>query len=154
MVVYEAICEKSIRLGSLFLIIPRQPHSGSIVIPTMTTKALTSIGAHKELSRASFQANTESGVLCLIFLIIIPFSMYASSSIMSRKFFTGWTVLVFIWLWTAAVLIWYMPVWQSRTPFVKLVKEILAEFTGKRESKELSLRRTRWMAKRLRDPRK
>ena len=111
----------------LFLMIPRHPRPGDVSYTHDDDD--NSLGLDwdpKELSRASFMAKTVSGVLCLIFLIIIPFPMYGSGYIMSRKFFTGWTVLVFIWSWTAALLIWCMPVWQSRGPLIKVAKGIFS----------------------------
>ncbi|KIV98703.1 uncharacterized protein PV09_09530 [Verruconis gallopava] len=66
------------------------------------------------LRAAGARAKWVSAILCLIFLVIIPFSLYGSGYVFSRGFFTGWTVIVFLWSWVAAFLIWCMPVWQSR----------------------------------------
>ncbi|KUJ16990.1 uncharacterized protein LY89DRAFT_646074 [Mollisia scopiformis] len=79
----------------------------------------------QELARASFLAKTVSAVLCLIFLVLIPFPMYGTGYIMSRKFFTGWTVVVFIWSWSAALLIWCLPIWQSRAAFGRILAGML-----------------------------
>ncbi|KAF2763883.1 hypothetical protein EJ03DRAFT_283216 [Teratosphaeria nubilosa] len=69
------------------------------------------------LARASRNAKIVSLVLCLIFLILIPFSLYGTGYIFSRAFFTAWTVVVFVWCWVAALLIWCMPVWEARASF-------------------------------------
>jgi hypothetical protein len=115
----------------LFLMIPRQPRTGDISFTHDDDDSLGLDWDPQELSRASFMAKTVSGVLCLIFLIVIPFPMYGSGYIMSRKFFTGWTVVVFIWSWSAALLIWCMPVWQSRGPLLKVARGIYVQFSGK-----------------------
>lgn len=112
----------------LFLMIPTEPRAGDVSFTHEDDESLGLDWDPKELARASKMAKTVSGVLCLIFLIIIPFPMYGAGYIMSRKFFIGWTVLVFIWSWVAALLIWFMPVWQSREPLIRVVKGV---FGGK-----------------------
>jgi urea-proton symporter len=66
------------------------------------------------LARASRNAKIVSAVMVAIFLIIIPFSLYGSGYSFSRNFFTGWTVVVFIWSFVAALLIWCLPIWEAR----------------------------------------
>ncbi|KAF1996584.1 hypothetical protein P154DRAFT_607945 [Amniculicola lignicola CBS 123094] len=58
------------------------------------------------LARSSRNAKIACVVMCLIFLVIIPFSLCGSESIFSGGFFTGWTVIVFIWCWCATLPIW------------------------------------------------
>ena len=77
------------------------------------------------LARASRNAKIVCVVMCLIFLIIIPFSLYGSGYIFSRGFFIGWTVVVFIWSWCAALLIWCLPIWEARHTFVAVARKIL-----------------------------
>lgn len=116
----------------LFLMIPAQPREGDISYTHDDDESLGLDWDPKELARASMMAKTVTAVLCLIFLVIIPFPMYGAGYIMSRKFFTGWTVVVFIWSWIAALLIWCMPIWQSREPLGKAIKGLFGDFTGRR----------------------
>lgn len=109
----------------LFLMVPRQPRVGDKSFTHEDDESLGLDWDPQELARASFMAKTVSGVLCLIFLVLIPFPMYGTGYIMSRKFFTGWTVVVFIWSWTAALLIWCLPIWQSREAFGKIFSGIM-----------------------------
>jgi hypothetical protein len=111
----------------LFLMIPRQPRDGDSSFTHEEDESLGLDWNPRELSRASFMAKTVSAILCLVFLVIIPFPMYGTGYIMSRKFFTGWTIVVFIWSWCAALLIWFLPVWQSRNAFGKILKGILGK---------------------------
>ncbi|KAK5123208.1 hypothetical protein LTR85_003407 [Meristemomyces frigidus] len=76
------------------------------------------------LARAAKNAKIVSGVLCLIFLIIIPFSLYGTGYIMSRNFFIGWTVVVFLWAWVAAAVIWTLPIWEARHTFAAVWRGI------------------------------
>ncbi|KAI9741291.1 MAG: hypothetical protein M1834_003008 [Cirrosporium novae-zelandiae] len=85
----------------------------------------------KALARASFLAKTISSVLLLVFLVLIPFSLYGTGYIFSRNFFIGWTVIVFIWSWVAAILIWCLPIWQSRGNIAVIVRNIIADYNGK-----------------------
>ncbi len=74
------------------------------------------------LAKASRDANIISAVVSVIFLVIIPFSLYGTGYIMSRGFFTGWTVVVFIWAWIAAGLIWGLPIWQARHTWIAIFR--------------------------------
>ncbi|RDW77597.1 hypothetical protein BP6252_05650 [Coleophoma cylindrospora] len=112
---------------NLFLMIPLEPRPGDVSFSHDDDDSLGLDWDPKELARASRMAKIVSGVLCLIFLVLIPFPMYGTGYIMSRKFFTGWTVVVFIWSWCAALLIWCMPVWQSREPLLRVLKGIIGK---------------------------
>lgn len=105
--------------------VPRQPRAGDKSFTHEDDESLGLDWDPKELARASFMAKIVSAVLCLVFLVLIPFPLYGTGYIMSRKFFTGWTVVVFIWSWSAALLIWCLPVWQSREAFGRIIGGIL-----------------------------
>ncbi|KAK6081203.1 sodium symporter family protein [Seiridium cupressi] len=79
------------------------------------------------LARASRNAKIVSLVMVLIFLIIIPFSLYGTGYIFSRNFFTGWTVVVFIWSFVAAGLIWFLPLWQARETWIGVFRSIIGK---------------------------
>jgi len=106
----------------LLLMIPLEPRGGDVFYTHEDNEELGSDWDAQELARASKMAKIVSGVLCLVFLVIIPFPLYGTGYIMSRKFFTGWTIIVFLWSWCAALLIWLMPVWQSRGQLIKIFK--------------------------------
>ena len=106
----------------LLLMIPLEPREGDISYTYNDNEELGIDWDPQELVRASKMVKIVSGVLCLIFLIIIPFPLYGTGYIMSRNFFTAWTVVVFNWSWCAALLIWLMPIWQSRGQIVKVAK--------------------------------
>ncbi len=76
------------------------------------------------LAKASRDAKIVCVVLIIIFLIIIPFSLYGTGYIFSRGFFTGWTVIVFIWAWVAALLIWIMPIYEARHTWYNIVRAL------------------------------
>ncbi|RSL58102.1 hypothetical protein CEP53_006264 [Fusarium sp. AF-6] len=118
----------------LFLMQAREPRPGD---KEYTMDDLTDIGDDwdpKALAKASRDAKIISTIMVLIFLIIIPFSLYGTGYKFSRKFFTGWTVLVFIWSWVAALLIWCLPIWQARHTWMAVVKGM----AGKSEKRAIS----------------
>ncbi|KAL6406331.1 hypothetical protein AUP68_09121 [Ilyonectria robusta] len=118
----------------LFLMQAREPRQGD---KEYTMDDLTDIGDDwdpKALAKASRDAKIISIIMVLIFLIIIPFSLYGTGYKFSRKFFTGWTVLVFIWSWVAALLIWFLPIWQARHTWMAVVKGL----AGKSEKRAIS----------------
>ncbi|KAK4540566.1 hypothetical protein LTR36_009096 [Oleoguttula mirabilis] len=50
---------------------------------------------------------------------------------MSRTFFIGWIVVVFMWAWVAAAVIWCLPLWEARHTFAAVFRGIMS---GKRAS--------------------
>jgi hypothetical protein len=113
----------------LFLMQSLQPRPGDKIYTHDDDKDLGVDWDPAGLARASRNAKIVSVILCLIFLIIIPFSLYGSHYIFSRKFFIGWTVVVFIWSWCAALLIWCLPIWEARATLIAVVRGI---FGGKK----------------------
>ncbi|KAK5166531.1 uncharacterized protein LTR77_008074 [Saxophila tyrrhenica] len=89
----------------LFRMEATQPRPGDAKFAAGDTKDLGDDFDPMALARASRNAKIVSSVVCSIFLIIIPFSLYGTGYIMSRNFFIGWTVVVFIWCWVAAILL-------------------------------------------------
>lgn len=82
------------------------------------------------LARASKNAKIVSLVMVLIFLIIIPFSLYGTGYVFSRNFFTAWTVVVFIWSFVAAGIIWFLPLWQARDMWISVFHGMLGKKTS------------------------
>ncbi|KAI0470771.1 hypothetical protein GGR56DRAFT_113735 [Xylariaceae sp. FL0804] len=93
------------------------------------------------LARASRNAKVVSAVVVLIFLVVIPFSLYGTGYVFSRGFFTGWTVVVFLWSIAAACLIWFLPLWQARATWRSVASGVVrgrprrrSEDAGKEEA--------------------
>jgi hypothetical protein len=118
----------------LFLMQPVQPRPGDKTYTHDDDKDLGEDWDPLGLARASRNAKIVSGILILIFLIIIPFSLYGTHYIFSRKFFIGWTVVVFIWSWCAALLIWCLPIWEARASFAAAARGIFKGKKGKGNS--------------------
>ncbi|KAI0143392.1 hypothetical protein BJ166DRAFT_629762 [Pestalotiopsis sp. NC0098] len=109
----------------LFLMQPLEPRPGDKMYSREDVADIGDDWDPVGLARASRNAKIVSSVMVLIFLIIIPFSLYGSGYIFSRNFFTAWTVVVFIWSFVAAGLIWFLPLWQARKMWMNVVRGVL-----------------------------
>ncbi len=63
--------------------------------------------------------------LVFFFLIIMPLPMYGSSYVFSKRFFTGWVVVMFIWAWFAACAITVTPIYEGMPALKRLVLAII-----------------------------
>jgi hypothetical protein len=86
----------------------------------------------KHLLRASKIARTLTVCLILCFLILWPMPMYGSGYIFSKKFFTGWVVVGFIWLFVTAVCVGIYPVFEGRKTIFRTFKSMWLDVTGKK----------------------
>ncbi|KAF3025949.1 hypothetical protein E8E14_014964 [Neopestalotiopsis sp. 37M] len=106
---------------------PLEPRPGDKVYSHEDTADIGDDWDPTGLARASRNAKIVSAVMVIIFLIIIPFSLYGSGYVFSRNFFTGWTVVVFIWSFVAAGIIWFLPLWQARETWVGVIRGIFGQ---------------------------
>ncbi|KAF7544245.1 hypothetical protein G7046_g9823 [Stylonectria norvegica] len=63
--------------------------------------------------------------LTLSFTILWPIPMYGSSYVFSKRFFTGWAVVLFIWAFLAAGIITLLPIWEGRSQVASVFRAIL-----------------------------
>lgn len=66
--------------------------------------------------------------VCLILLWPIP--MYASGYVFSKKFFTGWVSVLFIWAFCTAFVVIIGPVWEGRHGLYTTFRGIYWDLTG------------------------
>ncbi|KAI4818587.1 Na+/solute symporter [Aureobasidium sp. EXF-8846] len=98
-----------------------------------TAQALAAEEAEqKHLARASKIARTLTVCLILCFLILWPMPMYGSGYIFSKKFFTGWVVVGFIWLFVTAMCVGIYPVFEGRKTIFRTFKSMWLDVTGKK----------------------
>lgn len=69
-------------------------------------------------------------VLTLCLVILWPMPMYGSGYIFSRRFFTGWIVVLFIWISYSAGLVIVGPVWESRSGIYLTFRGIFWDLSG------------------------
>ncbi|EDK38805.1 hypothetical protein PGUG_02903 [Meyerozyma guilliermondii ATCC 6260] len=61
-------------------------------------------------------------VLILFFLVVFPMPLYGSKYIFSKRFFTGWIVVAFLWAFFAVYVIIVIPVWDGRQALGRLYR--------------------------------
>ena len=88
------------------------------------------------LTKASHEAKIICLFMVLIFLVLIPFSLYGTGYIFSRNFFTGFIVIVFIWAWVAALVICLLPIWEARKLWIGIARGLVK---GRRASTTTSV---------------
>jgi hypothetical protein len=57
----------------------------------------------------------------LVFMILIPFTLYGTGYVFSRHFFTGYVVVAFIWAWASFMICVILPLWESRDDLMYVV---------------------------------
>lgn len=61
----------------------------------------------------------------LFFLILFPIPLYGSKYIFSKSFFRGYTVVMFIWGFTAAFIIIVLPIYKGRRSLIRLFRLVI-----------------------------
>ena len=68
--------------------------------------------------------------LTLSLVILWPMPMYGSSYVFSKKFFTGWVVVLIIWIFFSAFLVVVCPLWEGREGIYITMRGIYWDCTG------------------------
>lgn len=85
----------------------------------------------QELLRKSFKrASIICVALTLCLVILWPMPMYGTSYIFSKRFFTGWIVVFFIWIFFTAFMIILYPLWEGRDALYYTFRGIYWDCTG------------------------
>lgn len=66
--------------------------------------------------------------LCLV--ILWPMPMYGTSYVFSRRFFTGWIVVLFIWIFFSAGIVIIGPLWEGREGLYTTFRGIYWDLSG------------------------
>ncbi|CUM66187.1 uncharacterized protein PRCAT00003845001 [Priceomyces carsonii] len=66
--------------------------------------------------------------LCLV--ILWPMPMYGQSYIFSKRFFTGWIVVLFIWIFFSSFMVIIVPIWEGRDALFTTFRGIYWDLTG------------------------
>ncbi|ODV80910.1 uncharacterized protein CANTADRAFT_48263 [Suhomyces tanzawaensis NRRL Y-17324] len=69
-------------------------------------------------------------VLTLCLIILWPMPMYGTSYIFSKKFFTGWIVVLFIWIFFTLFMVVIYPVWEGREGLRDTFRGIYWDLSG------------------------
>ncbi|KAG5356465.1 Urea active transporter [Yarrowia sp. C11] len=69
-------------------------------------------------------------VMAVCLLVLWPMTMYGTGYVFSKKFFTGWVVVGFIWIFFSTVLVVLLPLWESRQGIFETVRGMYWDCTG------------------------
>lgn len=82
------------------------------------------------LKRASKIAGYLCLFLCIAMLVVWPMPMYGSKYVFSKKFFTGWVVVGFIWIFFTAFMVIVYPLYEGRQGIFTSLRGIYWDLTG------------------------
>uniref|UniRef100_A0A060T9S5 ARAD1D16852p n=1 Tax=Blastobotrys adeninivorans TaxID=409370 RepID=A0A060T9S5_BLAAD len=85
----------------------------------------------QSLKRAALIARIVCVVLAISFIIVWPMPMYGTSYVFSKKFFTGWIVVGFIWLFYTLFFVGLFPIYQGLSSIRRVCMGIFGDVTGK-----------------------
>ncbi|CAK9436368.1 uncharacterized protein LODBEIA_P09260 [Lodderomyces beijingensis] len=109
---------------------PLRSHVSEIVSDLVESHEERFIHERQVLSRAFKRCVWVCGALTLALLIVWPMPMYGAAYIFSRRFFTGWVVVFFIWIFYACFQVIVYPIWESRDTLRNIGNGIYWDLTG------------------------
>lgn len=88
----------------------------------------------EEEERLLARASKIGSYLCIFFIlsfiILWPMPMYGTGYIFSRQFFTGWIIVLIIWLFITAFCVIIFPLWQGREGIYTTCRGIYWDMSG------------------------
>lgn len=104
--------------------------SGVMVESFLDQKQKELIEEQKLLARNLKWAYFLCVFFALAFLILWPMPMYGSRYIFSKKFFTGWVVVMFIWIFFSAFAVCIYPLYEGRHGIYTTLRGIYWDLSG------------------------
>ncbi|KAL3481042.1 Sodium:solute symporter family-domain-containing protein [Aspergillus californicus] len=92
---------------------------------TQDALAVTTVEERRALLRSRNIALGAALFIAVSMTILWPIPMYGTGYIFSKRFFTGWIVVTFIWAFFGAITITCLPLWQSRREIRAFFKAVL-----------------------------
>ncbi|RLV85672.1 Urea active transporter [Meyerozyma sp. JA9] len=84
----------------------------------------------RKLNRSFKKAAVICVTLTLCLVILWPMPMYGTSYIFSKKFFTGWVSVLFIWIFFSAFMVIVYPIWEGKDAIAITFRGIYWDLTG------------------------
>ena len=81
----------------------------------------------RNTERFGWAFNTVYG---LIAIILVPFSLFGTGYLFSVRFFTGWVVVSFMWVWASFVICVILPLVESRREMLVVAKGVWRDLGG------------------------
>ncbi|SCU94936.1 LADA_0G12398g1_1 [Lachancea dasiensis] len=84
----------------------------------------------RQLRRASKFGSYLTIFFALAFLVVWPMPMYGSSYVFSKRFFTGWVVVLIIWIFFTGFAVCIFPLWEGREGLYTTFRGIYWDLSG------------------------
>lgn len=85
-----------------------------------------------KLNRAALYSRTLTIFMTFAFLVLWPLPMYGTSYVFSKKFFTGWVVVGFVWLFCTLFGVVVFPLYEGWESIVRIVRLMMLDLMGRR----------------------
>lgn len=86
----------------------------------------------RKLNKAALYSRTLTVFMALAMLILWPIPMYGTSYVFSKKFFTGWIVVGFLWLFCTLFGVVIFPLYEGRESIWRVVRMMSLDIMGKK----------------------
>ncbi|KAK6198820.1 urea active transport protein [Scheffersomyces amazonensis] len=103
----------------------------SVIASEIAEHNYTQLEEEEQLLAKSFKI---AAIICVALtvclLVLWPMPMYGTSYIFSKGFFTGWVVVLFIWIFFTVFMVIIYPVWEGRDGLFTTFRGIYWDLTG------------------------
>jgi hypothetical protein len=102
--------------------------------PGLSNREMASAQEHEDsdLLRARNIALGAAFFIAISMTILWPIPMYGTGYVFSKRFFTGWIVVTFIWGFFGAITITCFPLWQSRREITAFLGTVVGGLSGQK----------------------
>lgn len=88
------------------------------------------------LARSAKIAGISTIALTIATVVLWPMPMFGTGYIFSKKFFTGWVVMTFVWLFCSAICVGIYPLWEGRKTCARTIRAMIMDVTGRGRPKD------------------
>ncbi|KAF7192697.1 putative urea active transporter 1 [Pseudocercospora fuligena] len=100
-------------------------------VPSVSAKKEQEEAESSQLARSAKIAGISTIALTIATVVLWPMPMFGTGYIFSKKFFTGWVVVTFIWLFCSAICVGVYPLWEGRETCARTIRAMIMDVTGK-----------------------
>lgn len=109
---------------------PLPSHPSVATTPAAATHQNLFPMAPSAVRRGTRLALAANLIFILIAVILVPFTLFGTGYVYSKKFFTGWITVSFIWVWCSMCICVVYPVIESWRALVEVGKGVCGDVTG------------------------
>ncbi|EJT78136.1 hypothetical protein GGTG_03238 [Gaeumannomyces tritici R3-111a-1] len=107
-----------------------EAHDPEVVLAAQGQREEEAAQEQAKLAKAAKIARWLTVVLTLALLVLWPMPMFGTGYIFSKEFFAGWVVVGIIWLSASAVMVVFLPVFESRSTIIRTTRMMFKDLFG------------------------